>query len=178
MYTDNLQQTLLRLDALTNWEHRARATLMMSLEPMRDLMSRLGDPQLSFRAIHVTGTKGKGSVCALLEAALVKAGLSVGRYASPHPERINERISVTCSPISDRALSDCLAQALDAHQAARNEGSPAARATWFDLLTAAAFLAFRDARHDVAVVEVGLGGLNDSTNVVNSEVGVVTNVEL
>lgn len=150
----------------------------MSLEPMRDLVERLGNPHLGFRAIHVTGTKGKGSVSSLLEAALLKAGLSVGRYASPHLQRINERISLTRTPISDQKLSDCLTLALDAQEAARSADTPAGEATWFDLLTAAAFLAFMEARLSWVVLEVGLGGLNDSTNVVDGEIAVVTNVEL
>lgn len=178
MYTDNLQRTLLRLDTLTNWEHRARCAMRTSLGPIRDLVERLGNPQSGFRTIHVTGTKGKGSVCALLESALLKAGLTVGRYASPHLERINERASMAGKSIDDQTLSDCLMLALDAHEAARREGSPAGHATWFDVLTAAAFLAFRDARLSWVIVEVGLGGANDSTNVLDSEIAVVTNVEL
>ena len=76
-----------RLDALTDWESRPRSAMRVGLEPMLDLAQRLGDPQKSFRSIHVAGTKGKGSVSALIEAALVRAGLRVGRYASPHVER-------------------------------------------------------------------------------------------
>lgn len=178
MITDTLQQLQNKLDALTNWERRARGTMKMTLDPMRDLMTRLGNPHLGFRAIHVTGTKGKGSVCALLEVALATAGLSVGRYASPHLERLNERVSLQCTSISDEALSEGLALTLDALEDARSVGSPAEHASWFDVVTAAAFLAFTKAGIDVAVVEVGLGGLNDSTNVIASDVAVVTNIEL
>ena len=83
-----------RLDALTDWERRPRSTMRVGLEPMIDLSQRLGDPQKSFRSIHVAGTKGKGSVSALIEAALARAGLSVGRYASPHVERLTERVTL------------------------------------------------------------------------------------
>ncbi|MDR5832320.1 Mur ligase family protein [Caballeronia sp. LP006] len=178
MNTETLQQILSKLDTLTNWEHRARSTMKMTLDPMRDLMTRLGNPHIGFRAIHITGTKGKGSVGALLEVALLKAGLSVGRYASPHLEQVNERVSLQCSPISNEALSNSLALALDALEDARSAGSPGEHASWFDVFTAAAFLAFKKAEIDVAVVEVGIGGLKDSTNVISSDVAVVTNVEL
>jgi dihydrofolate synthase/folylpolyglutamate synthase len=81
-----LASVLERMDRLTNWEKRAREEMDAGLASIQDLLHRLGNPQNMFRSIHVTGTKGKGSVCALLEAALSKAGWRVGRYASPHVE--------------------------------------------------------------------------------------------
>jgi dihydrofolate synthase/folylpolyglutamate synthase len=173
-----LARATARLDALTNWERRPRGKMRVGLEPMIDLAKRLGDPQKSFRSIHVAGTKGKGSVSALIEAALVRAGLSVGRYASPHVERITERVSIDGREIDAASLARALDRALDAYEAARNAGSPAAGATWFDLLTAAAFIIFADARREWAVVEVGLGGRLDSTNIVMGEIAVVTNIGL
>ncbi len=113
-----------------------------------DLAARLGDPQKSFRSIHVAGTKGKGSVSALIEAALAHAGLRVGRYASPHVERITERVSVQGHDVDEPTLARALNRALDAYEAARTAGTPAANATWFDLLTAAAFIIFAK-RHRV-----------------------------
>ena len=89
----DLARATARLDALTDWERRPRGTMRVGLEPMLDLAERLGDPQKSFRSIHVAGTKGKGSVSALIEAALMHAGLRVGRYGSPHVERLTERVS-------------------------------------------------------------------------------------
>ena len=86
-----LSDALSRLDRLTNWERKPRGEMRVGLEPMLDLMLRLGNPHQSFRAIHVAGTKGKGSVCALVEAGLLRAGWRVGRYASPHVDRVNER---------------------------------------------------------------------------------------
>ncbi len=173
-----LAQAMGRLDTLTNWESRPRATMRVGLEPMLDLAARLGDPQRSFRAIHVAGTKGKGSVSALIEAALVRAGLRVGRYASPHVERITERVSLEGREVDETALALALDSALDAYEAARKAGTPAADATWFDLLTAAAFIIFAETRREWAVVEVGLGGRLDSTNIVNGEIAVVTNIGL
>jgi dihydrofolate synthase/folylpolyglutamate synthase len=173
-----LGRAMARLDALTDWERRPRAKMRVGLEPMLDLAARLNDPQKSFRSIHVAGTKGKGSVSALIEAALVRAGLSVGRYASPHVERITERVSLDGRDIGEAPLAQALDRALDAYEAARNAGSPAAGATWFDLLTAAAFLIFAGTRREWAVVEVGLGGRLDSTNIVIGEIAVVTNIGL
>ena len=174
----DLTQAQARLDALTDWERRPRNTMRVGLEPMQDLARRLGDPQKSFRAIHVAGTKGKGSVSALIEAALAHAGLRVGRYASPHVERITERVSVQGRDVDEPTLARALDRALDGYEAARAAGTPAANATWFDLLTAAAFLIFREAALEWAVVEVGLGGRLDSTNIVDGEIAVVTNIAL
>ena len=167
-----------RLDALTDWERRPRNKMRVELEPMRDLAARLGDPQKSFRSIHVAGTKGKGSVSALIEAALAHAGLRVGRYGSPHVERITERVSVQGHDVDEPALARALNRALDAYETARKAGTPAADATWFDLLTAAAFIIFTEAQCEWAVIEVGLGGRLDSTNIVDGEIAIVTNIEL
>jgi dihydrofolate synthase/folylpolyglutamate synthase len=174
----NLARAMVRLDALTDWERRPRGMMRVGLEPMLDLAARLGDPQKAFRSIHVAGTKGKGSVSALIEAALKHAGLRVGRYGSPHVERVTERVSLAGREIDEPHLARALDRALDAYEAAREANTPAANATWFDLLTAAAFIAFAEARLEWAVVEVGLGGRLDSTNIVMGEVAIVTNIEL
>ena len=175
---DDLAHAMARLDALTDWERRPRNKMRVGLEPMRDLAVRLGDPQKSFRSIHVAGTKGKGSVSALIEAALAHAGLRVGRYASPHVERITERVSVQGHDVDEPTLARALNRALDAYEAARKAGTPAADATWFDLLTAAAFIIFAETQCEWAVIEVGLGGRLDSTNIVDGEIAVVTNIAL
>ena len=178
--TENRQLTaaIARLDTLTDWERRPRSKMRVGLEPMRDLAERLGDPEKSFRSIHVAGTKGKGSASSLIEAGLVRAGLRVGRYASPHVERLTERVSLDGREVEDPPLARALNRALDAYEAARRAGSPAANATWFDLLTAAAFVIFAETRREWVVVEVGLGGRLDSTNIVNGEIAIVTNIEL
>jgi dihydrofolate synthase/folylpolyglutamate synthase len=173
-----LTEAMARLDALTDWERRPRKFMRVGLEPMQDLAARLRRPQDAFRAVHVAGTKGKGSVSALIEAALAYAGLKVGRYASPHVEAVTERVSLQGRDVDEPTLARALAEALDAYEQARGAGTAAAEATWFDLLTVAAFLVFRKAGVEWAVVEVGLGGRLDSTNVVNGEIAVVTNIEL
>ncbi len=173
-----LAASMARLDALTDWERRPRKFMRVDLAPMQDLAARLGEPQKAIRAIHVGGTKGKGSVSALIEAALARAGLKVGRYGSPHVEQVTERVSLQGRDVDEAILASALNHALDAYGAARREKTAAAEATWFDLLTAAAFLIFREAGVEWAVVEVGLGGRLDSTNVVFGEIAVVTNIGL
>ncbi len=174
----NLAAAMARLDALTDWERRPRSRMRVGLEPAQDLASRLGEPHKAFRAVHVAGTKGKGSVSALIEAALAGAGVAAGRYGSPHVERVTERVSLMGRDVEAATLAAGLTQALDAYEAARREGTAAAEATWFDLLTLAAFVVFRDAGVAWAVVEVGLGGRLDSTNIVEGEIAVVTNIAL
>ncbi len=173
-----LARATARLDALTNWENRPRSAMRVGLEPMLDLAQRLGNPQESFRSIHVAGTKGKGSISSLIEVALVRAGLRVGRYASPHVERLTERVSLEGREIDEASLARALDKALDAYEAARKAETAGAGATWFDLLTAAAFIIFAETQRKWAVVEVGLGGRLDSTNIVMGEVAVVTNIGL
>jgi dihydrofolate synthase / folylpolyglutamate synthase len=167
-----------RLQALVDWERRARHTMVVDLLPVHDLLRRLGDPHRRLRCVHVAGTKGKGSVCALIEAGLLHAGLSAGRYSSPHLERLNERISLQGLAIDDEALARSLHTVLDQRDAAQRDGGAAGRATWFDVVTAAAFTALSDAGVNWAVVEVGMGGRLDSSNVVQPEVAVITNLAL
>ena len=173
-----LTKAMARLDALTDWERRPRSTMRVGLEPMLDLAARLGDPEKSFRSIHVAGTKGKGSVSALIEAALVRAGVRVGRYASPHVERVTERVSLDGREIDEPTLSRALDRALDAYEAARKAATPAANATWFDLLTAAAFSFSLKRNASGRWSKWGLGGRLDSTNIVDGEIAIVTNIEL
>jgi dihydrofolate synthase/folylpolyglutamate synthase len=152
--------------------------MRVGLDPMRDLMHRLDNPHENFRSIHVAGTKGKGSVCALIEAGLSRAGWRLGRYASPHVEHVTERVSILGRAADETELAAALTRTLDAYETAKRAETPGGDATWFDVLTAAAFLVFKKSRLDWAVVEVGLGGRLDSTNVVNAEIAIVTNIEL
>lgn len=176
--SQSLSHALSRLDALTNWERKPRGEMRVGLEPMLDLMQRLGNPHRSFRAIHVAGTKGKGSVSALIEAGLLHAGWKVGRYASPHVDRVNERVSVLGCEVEDEALATAIMQVLDSYESAKQAATAGEDATWFDVITAAAFVVFYHAGLNWVVVEVGLGGRLDSTNVVFGEVAVVTNIGL
>ncbi|NEH46932.1 bifunctional folylpolyglutamate synthase/dihydrofolate synthase [Rhizobium leguminosarum] len=176
--SERLSNSLAELDQLTNWERRPRGDMRVDLEPMRDLARRLGDPQNSFRIVHVAGTKGKGSTCALIEAGLLRAGFSLGRYASPHVMHITERVSIDGRPVGEERLADALGAALAAFKDARREATDGQGATWFDILTVSALLIFRLEGLEWAVLETGLGGRWDSTNIVQSDVAVITNIDL
>lgn len=146
---------------------------------MRDLALRLGSPDEAFRVVHVTGSKGKGSVSSLVACSLQEGGARVGVYGSPHVERIEERIRWNGAPIDADAFARAATRALDAADAARDEGTAGADASWFDVMTATALEAFRAGSADWVVLEVGLGGRLDSTNVVRApEACVVTTIEL
>jgi dihydrofolate synthase / folylpolyglutamate synthase len=142
----------------------------LSLADMERLVGLLGDPQHDVPVIHVTGTNGKGSVSALVTSLLRAHGLVVGTYTSPHLDRVNERIRRDGEPIPDVELAEVLA-GLAAVEPLLDH-----RPTWFELVTAAAFRWFAEAPVDVAVVEVGLLGRHDATNVVDAEVAVVTGI--
>ena len=142
----------------------------LGLERMRALVRVLGDPQSAYPVIHITGTNGKGSSARIVSRLLGSAGLTVGTYTSPHLERYNERIRVGDEDASD----DAFAAAIDA--VARVEPLLDEAPSHFEVLTAAALAHFADVAVDVAVVEVGLLGRYDATNVVDADVAVVTNV--
>ncbi|NOT29573.1 MAG: bifunctional folylpolyglutamate synthase/dihydrofolate synthase, partial [Planctomycetes bacterium] len=152
--------------------------MRVSLEPIRDLCARLGSPERAFRAVHVAGSKGKGSTCALVEGALRAAGVRTALYTSPHVERVQERLTLGGTEVADDTLAAAIERALDACEAAGAAASAAREATWFDVLTAAAFVAVAEARVELAVVECGLGGRLDSTNVVHAPLVAVTNIYL
>jgi dihydrofolate synthase/folylpolyglutamate synthase len=144
------------VDALTRQYARIPLGMRLGLSAMREVCERTGHPERAFRVVHVAGTNGKGSVCAMVESIARAAGIRTGMYTSPHLCRFAERIRVDGAPVTDEALADLLTRALD-------EGPDL---SFFETATLAAFLAFREARVDLAVVEVGLGGRLDATNVV------------
>lgn len=143
-----------------------------SLDRMRALCAAMADPQHTAPVIHVTGTNGKGSTTRLITSLLVAHGLQVGTYTSPDIERINERLSRNGENISDEEFAEQLLAV------AELEAITGVRPTRFDILTLAALRWFSDLAVDVMVLEVGLGGRWDSTNVADATVAVVTNVGL
>ena len=151
-----------------------------SLDRIAYLMNILGDPQLSYPVIHITGTNGKSSTARMIESLLRARGLTTGLVTSPHMHSITERIQIAGQPIAPErfvATYDDIEPYLalvDTHSL--NNGGPAM--SYFEVLTAMAFAAFADMPVDVAVVEVGLGGKWDATNVVNSQVCVFTPIGL
>ena len=143
-----------------------------SVEPIRQLCSAMGDPHLAYPVIHVTGTNGKGSTVQMISRLLMAKGLTVGTYTSPHLERINERIKRNGESISDDEFGEQVGGIADL------EVITGVRPTYFEAVTAAAFRWFADVAIDVAVVEVGMLGRWDATNIVDSQVAVVTNIAL
>jgi dihydrofolate synthase/folylpolyglutamate synthase len=140
------------------------------LDRIRRLLAYMGDPQHAYPVIHVTGTNGKGSTVRMVTSLLVGQGLAVGTYTSPHLERITERIAWSGEPIDDDAFAGAVRGVADLEPLLES------RLTHFEILTAAAFRWFADVAVDAAVVEVGLGGRRDATNVADGSVAVVTNV--
>ncbi|MEY2915242.1 MAG: hypothetical protein RL454_171 [Actinomycetota bacterium] len=150
------------------------------LEPTRRAVELLGDPQHSYRVIHVTGTNGKTSTTRFIERILREHGLRTGRFTSPHLVKLNERIAIDGEPVSDQVLYELwedtkpILEIVDAELAANGEGP----LTFFEALAALGFAIFADAPVDVLVLEVGMGGTWDSTNVADGDVAVFTPVGL
>jgi len=143
-----------------------------SLDRMQRLVSAMGDPQRTAPVVHVTGTNGKGSAAQMATRLLMAQGLTVGTYTSPHLERINERMTRNGDPIDDDEFAEQIAALADLEVLA------GVRPSWFEIVTAAAFRWFADIAVDVMVLEVGLLGRWDATNVADAQVAVVTNVGL
>ena len=162
---DDYQRTLDWLYAL-----EAAKGMDFKLERVALALQRLGDPQRAYPTLHVAGTNGKGSVAAMLDACLGAAGYAVGRYTSPHLVELGERIAIGGAPMAREALV-AIADEVRAATLAHGIGL-----TFFEILTVMAFLHFARAGVDVAVVEVGLGGRLDATNVVDPLVAVITTI--
>jgi dihydrofolate synthase/folylpolyglutamate synthase len=158
------------LSKYTNNEKAASGFYQYSPDGITALLDRLGNPHLKIRTVHIAGTNGKGSVCHMLHDLFRAHGLKTGLYTSPHLETINERIVVDGGMIGDDELFDIVSKI---HSIVQKENITL---TWFDLLTAAAFLHFRKRGTDIAVIETGLGGTMDSTNIVDPELSIITGV--
>lgn len=170
----NYDDALAFLDDHVNLEaDPAPRAASMRLDRIRRITHLMDDPQHACPVVHLTGTNGKGSTARMTMALLQAHGLSVGTYTSPHLERINERLSWNGVPISDDDFADVIGAVAELEPLLDGE-----RLSHFEILTAAAFRWFADIAVDVAVVEVGLGGRYDATNIADAVVAVVTNVEL
>jgi len=143
-----------------------------TLAPIFDTLAMLADPQNDYPTIHITGTNGKGTTTTLTSALLGSTGLRVGTFTSPDLHAVNERIALNGEPIDDDTFIGLFSRLNDV------ESVTGIKLTRFELLTVAALLHFSDEGVDVAVIEVGMGGTWDSTNVINSDVAVLTNVDL
>ncbi|MGE3889526.1 MAG: folylpolyglutamate synthase/dihydrofolate synthase family protein [Vicinamibacterales bacterium] len=152
--------------------------IKLGLENMRTLVAALGHPERACPTIHVAGTNGKGSVCAMVERALRAAGYRTGLYTSPHLDHIEERVAVDAVPVAPVLFEACAGHVLQVVDEARADGRLAVTPTFFEVTTAIAFEAFRRAQVDVAVIEVGLGGRFDATNVIGPVACAITSIAL
>ncbi|MCZ7648593.1 MAG: bifunctional folylpolyglutamate synthase/dihydrofolate synthase [Planctomycetota bacterium] len=157
------------LDGFVNYERAqptARGRAHYDLSRIEELAERLGNPQRGFPSLHVAGTKGKGSCCAFAASILREAGYRVGLYTSPHLVDLRERIQLDGKPIAQQAFAELVTRCRPylEEMRARPEGSR--RPTYFEILTHVAFMHFAERAVDVAVVEVGMGGRLDATNIV------------
>ena len=168
------------LDALSA---RGPGRMVPDLSRITELTSLLGDPQHAYRSVHVTGTNGKGSTVRLTSALLEAIGLRTGTYVSPHLHDVRERIMVGLVPISPEVFAevhgevDALARLMD-ERARERDGADAHPVTFFEMMTAMAFAHLADEAVDVGVIEVGLGGRWDATNVMDADVAVIGEVDL
>ena len=160
------------LDSRINYEadRRVPAERIFTLDRMVRCVEALGRPDRAFRTIHVTGTKGKGSVSRMLAALLRATGARVGLYTSPHIEQLCERVDVDGAPVSERTFVAAFNELRPFLEGEGNE------LTHFELLTAAAFCVFRAEQVDWAVIEVGIGGRLDATNVIRPDMCVITTI--
>lgn len=152
-------------ESIAFYEQQAKFGVKLGLDTVRDLLHRLDNPQNELTYLHVAGTNGKGSTSAFLSTILMEAGYRVGLYTSPALERFNERIQINNVPIADEAI---IRQTIRIQQAVEEMKKDGANLpSQFELETALAFLCFREAEVDLVVLEVGMGGRLDATNVIS-----------
>jgi dihydrofolate synthase/folylpolyglutamate synthase len=153
------------------------AAAKFNLENIRILAESLGHPEKNYPSAHIAGTNGKGSTAAFLESILRHAGYRTGLYTSPHLERINERIRIDGTEISDEAFAKVFSRIHRIIEKQLARGQLRAHPTFFECVTAIAFVHFAEARVQFAVVETGLGGRLDATNILVPQVSIITRVD-
>ncbi|MCL1978969.1 MAG: Mur ligase family protein, partial [Methanomassiliicoccaceae archaeon] len=149
--------------------------IKLDLENTKDLLRRLGDPHLSMKYVHVGGTDGKGSISSCIASILISSGIRTGLYTSPHIEEFNERITVDGEKVTDDEAAEILESMKGCVADMEREGKIP---TFFELATVMAFLHFKKKGVEYAVMEVGMGGRLDSTNVITPEVCVIGNISM
>jgi len=176
----NYSQAEEYLDSFVNYEQIPGISYAQpgySLRHVEELLNRMGDPQLAARTIHIAGTKGKGSVAAMIAQVLSGSGYKTGLYTSPHFHTLRERISVDGSLISEAEFAAAMAEVKPFIESMRQDTS-FRQLTYFEALTALAFAYFKKKRLDFQVLEVGLGGRLDATNVARPVVCIITPISL
>jgi len=149
-------------------------TTLPSLDRMRALMTLLGDPQDEIPAIHITGTNGKGSTSRMVVELIGATGLDVGSYSSPHIDRVNDRIMIANEPLNDESMTRALAEIAEVEPWVLK--STGEKPNYFEILCAAAYNWFAATAVDVNVIEVGMGGRWDATNVIEADIAAITNI--
>ena len=150
--------------------------IKLGLDNIRAILAALGHPERAWRSVHIAGTNGKGSVVAMVERGLRAAGLKTGRYTSPHLDVIEERVAINGEAVDRQTFAATTAVVFAAVDEATRTGALTVVPTFFEVSTAVAFEIFRQAQVDVAIVEVGLGGRFDATNVLTPEVTAITSI--
>ena len=153
-------------------------TAKLGLERITALLNGLGDPHRGGRFIHVAGTNGKGSTCAMIESGLRVAGVRTGLYTSPHLVEPTERIQIAGAPVTPERFAAAFAEVHETAEAMLRAGSIDLHPTYFETVTAMAFLLFREERAELVVLETGLGGRLDATNVAAPELCAITPIDL
>lgn len=159
-----------------NYEQSTPRPSDLSLDRMRSLLALLGNPQEKYGIVHIAGSKGKGSTSAMLACVLEKAGLRVGLFTSPHLVSVEERMQVNGQAITRAELTACIEETADAVRRLEREASDVPPVTFFEIATALGFLHFAQCGTDIAVIEVGLGGRFDSTNVCQPLLSIITSI--
>jgi dihydrofolate synthase / folylpolyglutamate synthase len=176
----NIQDAINFVYSFINYEKKndfTYNTKTFDIEKFDEFLIGLDSPHLKIKTVHVVGTKGKGSTSAILSSILTHAGYKVGSFTSPHLEKINERICLNGKPISDHKFTS-IVEKLRNHIISRNVVLAKNFRTTFELLTATAFIFFADEKVDYAVIEAGLGGRLDATNVIKPKVVLITSISL
>ena len=159
-------------------QHGEKPRRKFDLEHMRALIEALGHPERRFPSIIIAGTNGKGSTSAMLASILRQAGYRIGLYTSPHLMRVNERIAINGEAISDAEFAEMHSRIEEISQALMQEGKLEQHPSFFETLTAMAFEHFASAAVDIAVLEVGIGGRLDATNMADPLLSIVTDISL
>ncbi len=169
------QEALEYLLRFADYERLPRSGIVWDLRRIERLLERMGNPQHAARSVHVAGTKGKGSASAMIASILTQAGYRTGLYTSPHLLSFTERIQVNGKPIAEDGWAS-LTEFIKPHVEAENALGDLGELTTYEILTAMAFIHFQNVKVDYQVIEVGLGGRLDATNVVRPQVCVITSI--
>ncbi|MDD5338818.1 MAG: bifunctional folylpolyglutamate synthase/dihydrofolate synthase [Dehalococcoidales bacterium] len=173
----NYQESLDYLLKYADYERLPRSGIVWDIKRIERLLSRLGNPHNNAKSVHVAGTKGKGSTASMIASVLKSAGYKVGLYTSPHLLSYTERIRIDGKSIDEAAWAR-LVETIQPHVEAENALGDLGQLTTFEIFTAMAFLHFAEEKVDWQVMEVGLGGRLDATNVIHPEVCVITSISL